>query len=337
MCKRFIIPLVIPSLFLSMTVGAWAQGSGVIQGQALNGSSDGSPLEGVPVTVWVLRGEEEEGSLQETTDEQGRFRFQDLATGGYTYQVEVGYQGVRYGSDVVAFPEKENALSIPLTVYEATTSDADLRIERAHLILDFQPGVILVQEIQIFVNGGNTSYIGSMGEEGGATLHFPLPRGVSGLQLVEGFMSCCVLKTETGFASDRPIFPGVKQFVFTYELRHQFPSYTLLKGIAYPINSLDVLVVDVGAEVSAPELIVQETLSLEGGRYLHLSAENLTPADDLTLQFANLSLEGPEATPTAASTTGPGLLGFAIMGSATLAVLLALGYPFLKKGRTEKD
>jgi len=332
------LPVLLAIVFLlfPMTVVAWAQGSGVIEGQVFNGTSDGAPLEGLPVTLWISRGEEAEDSLQEITDEEGRFRFQDLDREGYIYQFEVEYQGVSYGSEAMAFPQGEDVLSIPFTVFEPTTSDADLWVERAHLILDFQPRAILVQEVQIFVNGGNTTYVGSVGEEGGATVHFSLPQGASSVQLMEGLMACCVLETETGFASDRPIFPGLQQFVFTYELEYQSSAYTFAKEIAYPINSFDVLVADVGVEVTAPGLTVQEALSLEGGTYLHLTGQDLTPADAVALQLANLPQEEPESTPTAARTTGPGFLGWLIIILGTLAVLAVLGYPFLKKRQGER-
>lgn len=325
--------LIVVLLFLSITAEAGAQGEGVIEGQVFNGTSDGVPLEGVPVTLWISRGEGDESSLRVTTDEEGRFRFQDLDTEGYVYRFEVEYQDVSYGSERLVFPEGEDILSVPFTVFEPTTSDADLWIERAHLILDFQPGAILVQEIQIFVNGGNTTYIGSTGEEGTATLHFPLPQGASGVQLMEGLMACCVVETGTGLASNRPIYPGPKQFVFTYELEHQSVTHTLSKEIPYPIGSLDVLVADVGVEITAPGLTAQEPLSLRGRTYLHLTGQDLTPADGLTLHLANLPLE---ATPTESFATGPGAFGGVVMGMGTLAVLLALGYPFLKARRAEE-
>jgi hypothetical protein len=337
MHNRFITLLTFLFLLLPVAAPVWAQGSGVIEGQVFNGTtSDGVPLEGLPVTLWILRDEEVQNSLAENTDEEGRFRFQDLDTEGYFYQFEVEYQGVSYGSQLMAFPEGENILSIPFTVFEPITSDAELWVERAHLILDFERGAILAQEVQIFVNDGNTTYIGSTGEEGGATLHFPLPQGVSGVQLIEGLMSCCVLETERGIASDRPVFPGSDQFVFSYELAYQSPTYTLSKGIAYPIYSLDVLIADVGVEVTAPDLTVEEPLTLEGGRYLHLATQNLTPGDELILNLANLPLGMPEATPAPSATTSPGPFGWLVIILAALAVLLALGYPFLRKRQEEK-
>ena len=327
-----ILLLAILALFVPLTGGAWAQGSGVIEGQVLNATLDAAPVEGVPVTLWILKGQEEEGFLEEITDGKGRFRFQGLDTEGYTYQVEVEYQGVHYWSDVVSFPQGEKLLSVPIDVYESTTSDADLWVERAHLILDFQPGVILVQEVQIFINSGNKTYVSAMGKEG-STLQFPLPAGASEVQFMEGLMDCCVAETEEGIAYKRPLLPGYEEFFYTYELEYQSAVYTLPKEIAYPISHLDILVADVGVEVAAPGLTTQEPLSFQDRRYLHLTGENLTPADGLTLHLGNLPLE---VGPTETAMNVPGVFVKVVMGLGTLGVLLALGYPFIRRRQGEE-
>ncbi len=326
------------SLLALMATGAMAQESGVIEGQVLNGTSGGASLEGVPITLSIFRGQEEETSLEGIVDSEGRFRFQDLDTEGYVYQVEVEHQGVRYASDVVVFPQgafaqEESVLSVPLTVYDSTVDDADISVERAHLILDFEPEVVSVQEVQILLNGGDKTYVGSTGEEGGPTLLFSLPEGATELQLIEGLMSCCVVEVEGGFASDEPVFPGSDQFVFNYKLGHQSATYTISKGMPYPISSLDVLVADAGVEVTAPGLTAQEPQSLGGRRYLHLTGQNLTPADGLTLHLANLPLQDG---PTESSTTVPDVFGWVVMGLGTLAVFVVLGYPLLKRRQGEE-
>jgi hypothetical protein len=101
----------------------------------------------------------------------------------------------------------------------------------------------------------------------------------------------------------------------------------------YPISSLDVLVADAGVEVTAPGLIAQEPQSLGGRRYLHLTGQNLTLADGLTLHLANLPLQDG---PTESSTTVPDVFGWVVMGLGTLAVFVVLGYPLLKRRQGEE-
>ena len=322
-------------LLLATTTGAWAQGSGVIEGQVVNGSLQSAPVEGALVTLWALVKDEAESSLETTADGSGQFRFEGLQTEERAYRLEVEYKGVLYESDVVAFPPGEDFLSVPLSVYESTTSSADISVERAHFIVAFEPGIIYVREVQIFSNGGNLTYVGPTGQEGEVTADFPLPQGASAVELADGFMGCCTAETDTGFASTYPLVPGSTQFVLSYSLSHDSTTYDLVREIAHPTSSFDVLVADVGVEVIAPGLTQAEPLSIQGGNYLHLAARSLSPADEVVLHFSNLPTEAvPE--PSAPPATAPPLVTWSVLGVIALGVLLALVYPFLETSREEQ-
>jgi hypothetical protein len=322
-------------LLLATTTGAWAQGSGVIEGQVLNDSLDNAPVAGARVTLWAFVTEEAESSLETTADGSGQFRFEGLQTEERAYRLEVEYKGVRYESDLLAFPPGEDFLSVPLSVYESTTSSADISIERAHLIVAFELGTIFVREVQIFSNAGELTYVGPTGQEGEVTVDFPLPQGASAVELADGFMECCVVETDTGFASTYPLIPGSTQFVLSYSLRHESTTYDLVREITHPTSSFDVLVADVGVQVTAPGLTQGEPLSIQGGDYLHLAARSLTPTDEVVLHFTNLPTEAmpqPSAPPGAA----PPLLTWSVVGVIALGVFLALVYPFLGTSREER-
>ena len=330
MRNRLAVFVAILLLLPGVVKSAWAQGSGVIDGQVVDGSGDGAPLEGLPMTLSAFAGPEAESSFETTTDEEGRFRFEGLETEGYAYQFEVEYAGVQYPSKVMAFPQGENLISVPFTVFEATTSDENLSVQRAHVIFDFEPGTIRVQEVQIFFNAGNATYVGPTGEEGETTVQFAMPEGATAVQLVEGLMECCVVETDTGLASTLPVFPGVKQFVFTYELHPHARAYDLTRHIVYPTQSLDVLVADVGVEVTADGLTGGETLSLQGGDYLHLAGENLSAGEHIALHFANLPLTSAPSQPTA---DGTPLFAWIVMGVIIAGTGAYLAYPFLRRSK----
>ncbi len=333
MRTRLVRLLAVLFLLISVTAEVRAQDSGVIEGQVLNGTLGGTSMATVPVTLWTLDAQGQNVLLEETTDGEGRFAFQALDTEAYSYQLQVVYQGVSYWSEVVAFSQGEELLSVPVTVYESTTSDADLWVERAHFIVDFQADTLLLQELQIFFNAGTKTYVGSDGE-GGHTIHFSLPPGATELQLTEGMMACCIERTEGGFAYTEPILPGEKDFFFTYQLPYQAGRHTLSKEIIYPIHQLDVLVADIGVGVTSPGLSAQEPLSLQDGRYLHLSAEDLAPGDALILHLASQSLESGPSEPV--TPDSPGRVR-AIIGLGTLAALWVLAYPFFKRRQGEES
>jgi 5-hydroxyisourate hydrolase-like protein (transthyretin family) len=321
---RVIRFLAIFLLLASLPLTVVSQGTGAIEGQVVNATSGGVPVEGLAVALWALDAQEQRILLQAATDGEGRVRFADLDAKAFSYQLHAEYQGVSYWSDVLAFAEGENLLTPIVEVYDSTASDADLWVERAHWILDFDAGAIQAQELQILFNGGTETYIGS----GGHTVHFSLPPGATELQLAEELMACCIERTEGGFVYTQPILPGEMDFFFSYQLPYQSGSQTLSKEIIYPIHHLDVMVADTGVSVTGPGLIVQEPLSMEDSRYLRLSAQGLAPGDGLTLNLASLPAEsGTNEPPVAVSP----LLVRAVQGLGTLATILALGYPFVRK------
>lgn len=327
MRRRLVLFVAVLALLPGLVTPAWAQGSGVIEGQVFDGSTDGAPLQGLPVTLFAFTGSEAESSSETTTDEEGRFRFEGLQTQRYAYQFEVQYAGVRYGSEVMAFAEGQDLISVPFTVFDSTTSDDGLSVQRAHLIFDFQPGTIRVEEVQVFFNAVNATYVGPTGQDGEPTVQFALPEEATAVKLVEGVLECCVVETETGFASTLPVFPGTKQFVFSYELHPQTPTYDLARRVVYPTESLDVLVADVGVEVTSRGLTGGEVFSLEGGDYIHLSGGNLAAGGNISLHFDKIPLE---AAPTQAPEDGNPVLRWVLIGVVIVVAGAALAYPLLR-------
>jgi len=308
---------------------ALAQGQGVIEGVVTNGTS-GEPVVGQGITLRLFKGMEEEEVLTSSTDEEGRFRFQNLATGGeYAYLVQLVYQEVGYTSDVLTFTEGESRLDVPITVYETTESDAALHIERAHFFIDFDPQVraISVGEMYIFTNEGDKVYIG----EDGATLRFSLPPGAYNLRFERGALGERFLETQDGFADTRPVPPGVgvRQLLFSYALGYDASDYILSREIFYPIATLNVLVPDVGVQVSSDQVAFQEMQRTKGQAYLNFVGQNLARGERLILNLSNLPRRGGIG-----AILGGGYrpgLQWVVVGLAVLAVVFALGYPLLKR------
>jgi hypothetical protein len=283
------------------------------------------------VTLWALDAEEQRILQQGATNQQGEFRFEGLDTEAFNYQFQVDFQGISYWSKVLAFAEGETLLSVPFRVFEPTTSDADLWVEQSHIILQFEPGAVLVQEVQVFVNGGDRTFVGLAGGQSGATVRFSLPDGAAGLELMEGMMDCCALLTEEGFAYTRPVFPGQQEFFYSYELPYRTSTFDFSHRLPYAVRHLNVLIADSGVDVTGQGLTARDALTIENRRYLHLSAEGFAPGSDLILTLSNLPVAEQAARPT---TAAPSILWSMVMGLGTMVTLLALVYPFLKAHRS---
>ncbi len=347
MKKVYAPTIILVLVFCLAPVHALAQGQGVIEGQVVNGTANGGSVEGLTVTLRVFASMEEQPSQMATTDAEGRFRFDDLSTeADHSYVLLLNYGGVDYGSDLLTFSEGEMTLSVPLQVYEPIESDEAISIERAHIFVDFEEGNLLVGELYFFSNGSDRIYIGAEevaeGQNGATglrgTLSLSLPTGATGLAVDGGELGQRFFETDEGFVDTWFLPPGQSsgQLMFRYALPYDPSGYDLVRDISYPLKALNVLVADVGVDVTSDQLIPEGTRGMQGQSYLNLSGQNLSKGERLTLHFSGSpddDLVGErEAVPVQPSQTGNrSLLHWAALGLAVLAVGFALGYPLLRR------
>ncbi|HEM62079.1 MAG TPA: carboxypeptidase regulatory-like domain-containing protein [Chloroflexi bacterium] len=277
LCAALIFLLVPQALVL-------AQGEGVIEGQVLNGTS-GAPLASVAELEIELY-QVFQGSLSlvgtTTTDWQGRFTFEGLDTGAeHTYRFQLEYQGITYGAES-AFPSDEDLIRVVATVYETTTSDSGLVVEQQHVLVDFEAGVLSVRELCVLNNASDTIYVG----DGGTTAEFSLPDGALDLAFSDSAEAHHFVETEGGFAYVRPIMPGQREVLYSYEVPYDGGQLVLSREITYPAARFDLMVADVGVQVESAQLEYQ---SLTGGgetAYLHFQGEDLPAGQEIAVAFA---------------------------------------------------
>jgi 5-hydroxyisourate hydrolase-like protein (transthyretin family) len=299
----------------------------VVEGQVLNATAGAVPIAGVPVTLWAIADQEQSVVQRVTTGAEGQFRIQVEDAQAYSYQVQATFEGVSYWSQALTFAADRSLLSLPVTVYETTASEADLFVERAHWILDARSGSIQVQELLFITNGGTRTYVGSGGESA-ETLQFIVPVDAIELQLTEALMACCIVETAHGFAYTRPVLPGTREFFFSYQLTYPSSSYTLSKPLPYPVRHLDVFFRDNGVGVTGAGLTTAEPVVLQDQTYLHLSAEHLSRNQTLVLSLTSLPVGTPADTSRRALSA---TMVRAVIGVGTLVVILALTYPLLRR------
>ncbi|MFB0546280.1 MAG: hypothetical protein ACETWB_05170, partial [Anaerolineae bacterium] len=319
-----------------------AQGEGVIEGQVMNGTGEGSPVSEVPVVLHIFSSMEEKEPLTATADAGGRFRFDGLSTASdYTYGAVVEYRDVAYGSDLVGFSEGQTALFLPVKVYETTTSDEAIAIERTHLIIDFRSRALQIGEMHVVINRGDRTYIGSEEGAGGrrTTLRFPLPKGATNLRFRDGALGERFFETEGGFVDTQPLRSGERtQLLFAYDLSYDSPTYSLPMEMAYAVENINVLVADVGAVLESERLTFQGTRGSEGQSYLNFTAQGLAKGERLTLNLSNLpqAIRAPESPVTQArpQERSQRALIWPIVGVAILLVFaFAAYYPRLRRRR----
>ncbi len=236
---------------------AHAAASGRIYGQLLDGTKKNVPVVGQSVTLQMAQGSNSRDVMSIKTDAHGAFAFNGLNTGKtINYAVYTRYQGAQYYTNLIDLGTKP-VQQVNLTVYEATTSIANIVIVQATVLLhapDAQGGVLSISEVFFFKNIGTYTYVGSLDASKGKpnALRFTLPPQARNVTLAKGFDGYQALQVDKGFATDAALPPGTSQFIFSFELPYKAATYDLGYDVVYPTVQLSLLVpTDVNVNSSA--------------------------------------------------------------------------------------
>jgi mono/diheme cytochrome c family protein len=315
---------------------------GVITGQVQNATS-GEPVGDVEVRLRRWQTESELPPLIAQAAPDGNFRFEGLDTGGHAfYRAEVSHDDVSFPSDFVSFEPGATQLSVPVNVYETTTSDEDINVERFHfIVIGDQPGFLSVLELYQFSNLGERAYVGTVNEEGmRETVRMALPAGALELDLQGGTLGVDFLETEEGLVATSPIIPGVETFdvVFAYVLPYSEATLSLDRPLYYDTASVNGLVLDVGAKLESAALSYDGERAAQGQTFLQYTAQSLSKGETLPIQLVDLdkiefaSTSGPASGPLVMPSTGLSqtTLLWMMLGLGALAIAFVLAYPSLR-------
>jgi hypothetical protein len=309
-------------------VTSLAAGEGVIQGLVVNGTAGGGSVEGLEVTLRVFQDTSEAESLTTTTDAEGQFRFQGLETGSdWAYLVRVGYQEVVYSQGMLSFQTGQSELAVEVAVYETTTDDSDIYIERAHLLVAVTDVGLEVTELYVFGNLTDRTYVG-MDDIGGRlwTSRFVLPLGSSDLALDDGTLGGRFLATEDGFVDTEPHWPGSTRVLFSYVMACPSGTCDLARELVHPISDLNMLIADAGVTVDSKQLVFQGKRDAQGQPYLNYVASDLASGKVLDLR---VRLPGAASTGMLSPRKGTQALPWIILGAVLTGLVLI--YPFWRK------
>ena len=244
----FLLTLVLSLFSVSASAHAITNtGTGHIYGQLLDGTKRNAPVAGQSVTLQMAQGDNARDLTNVTTDVHGMFSFSGLNTDKtINYALYTLYQGAQYYTDLIDLSTKSGQ-QINLTIYDATTSIANIAIVQANVLIDkadAQNSLITISENFFFENLGTTTYVGSLQANGSKpnALRFSLPGNARNLSLRSGFDGYQVIQVDPGFATDAAVPPGMSQFAFSFQVPYATSSYDFSYTIVYPTVNLSLLV-----------------------------------------------------------------------------------------------
>jgi mono/diheme cytochrome c family protein len=315
---------------------------GVIVGQVRNGTT-GQPVGNVEVVLRRWGTESELLPFTARADSDGNFRFEGLDTQSHAfYRLEVSYDDISFPSDFVNFEPDNTQLSLPISVYETTTSDEAIRVERFHfIIIGDQPGSLSVLELYQFSNQGDRAYVGTEGEAGlRETARMALPAGAQGLTVQNGSLGVDFVETDDGLAATSPIVPGGESFevAFVYVVPFTGNRLDLDRPLYYETASVNALLMDMGATLDSKALDFAGDRAAQGQNFLQYTGQDIGAGEILPIRLNDLdkiefpsTSEQPDPSNVMPSTgLSQTTLVWVMLGLGGLAIAFSLFYPSLR-------
>lgn len=275
--------------------------AGHLFGQVLDGSRRNAPLANQRVTLQLAEGTTARDLLSLTTDAQGRYAFGGLqSAAALRYAIYTLYQGAQYVSDLIDLEQRPVQL-VNLTVYDATSSPANLAVVQTSLLLDKpnpQSGLLTISQDLFFENLGLTTYVGRLDASHSKpnALLFALPPGARFLTLAAGFDGYSTIQVEGGFASNAAVPPGTSEFSFSFQVPYTGRSYHFTYQALYPTLSLTLLT-PTNLLTTPQGLISRGPTSTGSGTYQLFQARQLRAQSSVGAQLTGLPAQLPGTSP----------------------------------------
>lgn len=242
-----------------------------IEGRLINATAGGTVEAGIPLLLHSFNGQQMLAMVEGVIEAEGTFRFEqvEVAEGG-TFAVMATVGQTVYFSERMAPSPGQTTLELPVTIYDTTPDAGAIQVEQMHALVDFfSPTLLQMAEIYIISNDGNRTVEEAVTLDDGQTaaLRFTLPDGATDLSFEGGQLGQRFLQTENGFADRFGVPPGsgTSQIVVRYFLPYQ-SGLRLSRSLAYPIDSLSVIVPQMGISLASTDLAWADSRQIQNER-----------------------------------------------------------------------
>jgi hypothetical protein len=335
---RLLFALTGALLFLALSLApAWAQSPGVITGRVINRTAGEAPVAGQRVVLFAFRGQERLEPRVSTTDAGGMFRFDGLLPDGdITYVVATEFGSLPYISDRATLTLESPSAAVDVAVFEPTTSDADIRLASATLLIagvDAEAGQVQMLEMMTVANVGSRTVVAAAGGPGArpGTVRLTVPDGAMDVAPQFGLRPEDIQRLPDGLVATTPVPPGRWQVVLSYRLNYRSSRLQLSKAIPYPADELRVLSADQQLGLASPQLAPAGTIELQGRSYRALAGRALPAGTRIAIELTGLPVPATEqgraqlAEQRLAAGIGAGVLALVLAGGLLARTGLRLG------------
>ena len=303
-----------------------------IAGRVINGTTGGINPADLEVTLHVIGNGGGVDIFTTTTDDNGRFRFQNTGIGGdAVYAVAASYQDVSYSRNLALSTLAE---PVELTVYETTDDIGVIQVDADVLLVrgaDEDKGSLVAFEVLSLVNEGDRTFVPDLALPRNMNfLRFSIPTGTTGLEVSSDLPGGQIITVGSGFALTAPVKPGAHQVAYTYRTSYTGTDVRLSHSFPMGAETFRFLMEDTFGSLRDSDILVSLPLADEAGKiYRVWGASGLEPGDRVNMDIGDLPQPGPLQRLGNRLTDGPYLkIGIPSAVGFVLAALLLYGVVF---------
>jgi hypothetical protein len=271
---------------------------GTVAGQVINKTGNGSSTAGTTVLLVAFGRKEQAPVSQKTTqtDDQGGYAFTGLDRDpNLVYLTLARHQNVNYPTDQPFQLQDQSASRADIGVYDATTSDEAIQLDRLNLIiLGAQEGMAQFMEMGALVNSGDRTFVTANPQDQALAraIKFALPSGALGVQMQSGFNNQDVTTGVGGIQVTSPVPPGRHEFALSFQMPYSGSSADVSLQIPYPTGTYSVYLPTSGLRFDANGLASTGQAQLGGQTYALYTATNLPKSVIVGGQISSLGASG---------------------------------------------
>lgn len=292
MNKRRLLP---PLALLALALVLWlppyvarAQVAGLsVEGQVVNGTADGDPVEGLTV-VFHQESPTQHTHLEGNADAAGRFRFDGIAfDAAISYGVSVDYKGTIYGMDLDLSGGSPGPIQV--NIFEPLQDDSILEATGVSILFaqtDKASKTIWVLEIVQLRNSSDRAYM--PGPQPMQLMRFGLPPGASDLEVDTSIRPADIFQVELGFALSASVPPGEHEVLYGYKFPYSDATYLLEKNLPYGAGQLRIVAPEGVLDFTGGPLGSPQPTSIGGQSYQVLEVNDVPKGTGIALELTGL-------------------------------------------------
>ena len=254
-----------------------------VSGRVVKGT-DRVPTAGVPVSLHMVRENQELPGKTVTSGPDGAFRFTGVSEEpGLEHYVSTEYEGAFYTEGPIEAAGKQ-AVTQDLQVYDVGREFDAIHVLNHHIIVERKQDGLHVTEIMVFQNGAATAFLGvgvNHAQASGARVG--LPASIKEFHAGIGGDEQTVLVQGREMTSLRPIPPGQRPFSFTYHVPLS-GRMDLSHRLYFPTHQFVVMLDDPTLHVESPALKPGGTREQGGKTYTLYTGSDLTVGSEVEIR-----------------------------------------------------